>query len=300
MSQNSLVIADGTGAQVLTAINNALDTLKTLHSGPTAPGSPTAYQLWADATTGLLKIRNATNTAWLPIDRLDGLGINLAKAVTGGSYTLTEVEGLCSSFEFSGTLTSNMTIVVPNNMPVFTVENLTTGAFTLTVKTAAGTGVVIGQGGIALLYCNGTNCEEVVSRQITQQVSSANQTLASTAATKVVLGTTALNAGGNTSDTANNRITCVVPGNYIVTGQILSNTATTVHSLTLQVYKNGVAIGPRSQQSTQAAVVAGLAPVVTHSLALVAGDFVELYATSTVASTDVLQAGCSSLIMERV
>jgi hypothetical protein len=37
------------------------------------------------------------------------------------------------------------------------VTNATTGAFTLTVKTAAGTGVAVTQGSASILYCDGTN-----------------------------------------------------------------------------------------------------------------------------------------------
>lgn len=159
MSQNSLVVADGTGAQVLAAINNGLDTLRTQFSGPTPPGTPLPYQVWADTTTGILKVRDGGNTIWIPIAPLSGLGYNVTKAVTGGTYTLSEFEAMAASFEFNGALTSNMVIVVPNNMPVFAVENLTTGAFTLTIKTAAGTGQVIMPGEISMLYCNGTNCE---------------------------------------------------------------------------------------------------------------------------------------------
>lgn len=43
--------------------NNAFETLDTLHSGPTAPSSPSPYSLWADTTTGTLKQFNpSTNT----------------------------------------------------------------------------------------------------------------------------------------------------------------------------------------------------------------------------------------------
>jgi hypothetical protein len=165
MSQNSLVVADGTGAQVLAAMNNALDTLRTQFSGPTPPGTPLPYQVWADTTTGVLKVRDAANTVWIPVQPLSGLGYNVTKTLAGGTYTLTEFEALASSFEFNGALTSNLVIVVPNNMPVFAVENLTTGAFTVTIKTAAGTGQAIGQGEISMLYCNGVNCEFISDTQ---------------------------------------------------------------------------------------------------------------------------------------
>jgi hypothetical protein len=205
MSQNSLVIGDGTGAQVLSAMNGALDTLKTCFSGPTAPGTPSAFQLWADTTNGVLKQRDSSNTAWIPLELLTGVGANVVKTVTGGSYTLTEAEGLAASFEFNGTLTSNMIVIVPNNMPVFAVENLTTGAFTLTVKTAAGTGQVIAQGEISMLYCNGANCEFISDTQGTAPKrgtysavrATAVQTMTAGAWSQIILNSAMVNTNGS-------------------------------------------------------------------------------------------------------
>lgn len=58
---------------------------------------------------------------------------------------------------YFGTLTGNIDVIVPDTVSVFDVVNDTTGAFTLTVKTAAGTGLVIAQGQTALVRCDGTD-----------------------------------------------------------------------------------------------------------------------------------------------
>lgn len=81
MSQNSITINDGTGAQVLADINAALDTLATLHSGATAPGNPQAGMLWVDtsATPARLKIRNSDNTAWTDVGSIDEPGLHTAQ-----------------------------------------------------------------------------------------------------------------------------------------------------------------------------------------------------------------------------
>jgi hypothetical protein len=71
MSQNSLNVPDGTGAQVRANINLALDTLNTLNSGSSAPANPEAYMLWADTGTGYLKQRDSTNSTWVAIRPLD-------------------------------------------------------------------------------------------------------------------------------------------------------------------------------------------------------------------------------------
>jgi hypothetical protein len=53
-------------------IVNALKTLRSLHSGATEPSEMVAYMLWADTTTGLLKIRDAANAAWIVVSPLAG------------------------------------------------------------------------------------------------------------------------------------------------------------------------------------------------------------------------------------
>jgi hypothetical protein len=61
---------------------------------------------------------------------------------------------------FSGALTSNQTVIVPNLPKWWMVSNLTTGAFTLSMKTPSGTAVVIPQGGganVQQVYCTGAN-----------------------------------------------------------------------------------------------------------------------------------------------
>ena len=53
MSQNSLTIGNVSVASARTAINNAFDTINTLHSGANAPSTPDTYQLWFDTTNSL-------------------------------------------------------------------------------------------------------------------------------------------------------------------------------------------------------------------------------------------------------
>jgi len=79
-------------------------------------------------------------------------------AVPGtGNYTLAGTELNRVSYKFTGVLTGNRNIIVPNTVQQYWVDNQTTGAFTLTVKTAAGTGVTVTQGARAIVYCEGTN-----------------------------------------------------------------------------------------------------------------------------------------------
>lgn len=85
----------------------------------------------------------------------DYIAINLTGAPS--PYTLSGAELNRISYQFSGVLVANMQIIVPATVQQYWVDNSTTGAYTLTVKTAAGTGVTVGQGARQILYCDGTN-----------------------------------------------------------------------------------------------------------------------------------------------
>ncbi|MFM0060629.1 hypothetical protein PQR64_33900 [Paraburkholderia phytofirmans] len=78
--------------------------------------------------------------------------------VAGGSnVTLTSVQAGNSILVFTGALTANIAVIVPASSKTMIVENLTSGAFSLTVKTASGTGVAVTQGKTQELFCDGTN-----------------------------------------------------------------------------------------------------------------------------------------------
>ena len=74
-----------------------------------------------------------------------------------GNYTLSGSELNRVSYRFTGVKTGNRAIIVPATVQQYWVDNETTGSYTFTVKTAAGTGVVIADGERAILYSDGTN-----------------------------------------------------------------------------------------------------------------------------------------------
>ncbi len=82
----------------------------------------------------------------------------LAIDVSGtGNYTLSTFELDRIAYNLFGTLTGNRNIIVPATIQQYWITNDTTGAYTLTVKTSAGTGIVVPQGEAQILYCDGTN-----------------------------------------------------------------------------------------------------------------------------------------------
>lgn len=65
MSQNDMSISNADGATVRADLNSALQALASNNSGATAPGTTYAYQWWVDTADGVLKQRNAANSAWV-------------------------------------------------------------------------------------------------------------------------------------------------------------------------------------------------------------------------------------------
>lgn len=86
MAQHDYVIANQSGAAFRADLNNGLAAIVSLNSGPTAPSTPYAYQWWADTTTGLLKIRNAANSAFITVGTLASANLGLA-TVASPSFT---------------------------------------------------------------------------------------------------------------------------------------------------------------------------------------------------------------------
>jgi len=82
----------------------------------------------------------------------------LTKNVTGGTVTLTSVEAANTIQAYQGVLTSNCIVVLPSTVQLYSLQNNTTGAFSLTFKTAGiGTTVVLAQGQTIIAICDGTN-----------------------------------------------------------------------------------------------------------------------------------------------
>ena len=72
MAQHDYNIANQSGAAFRADLNNALAAIVSNNSGAAEPGTTYAYQFWADTTAGVLKQRNAANSAWVTLFQLDG------------------------------------------------------------------------------------------------------------------------------------------------------------------------------------------------------------------------------------
>jgi hypothetical protein len=83
--------------------------------------------------------------------------ISISIAGGAGNYTLAGVELNRIAYDLTGVITGNRNVIVPASVQQYWIQNNTTGAFTVTVKTAAGVGVEVPQGNSAILFCDGTD-----------------------------------------------------------------------------------------------------------------------------------------------
>jgi len=83
----------------------------------------------------------------------------LTKNITGGTVTLTSAEAANIIQEYQGTLTSNCIVILPPTVQLYSLQNKTTGSFTLTFKTGSvgATTVVLPQNQTIIAICDGTN-----------------------------------------------------------------------------------------------------------------------------------------------
>ena len=98
MATHSYVIANGTGAAVRSDLNDVLAAIVSNNSSATAPATTYAYQFWVDTTTGLLKQRNAANSAFITIGTLASTNLGLA-SLAGATFTGDVILGTTTALE---------------------------------------------------------------------------------------------------------------------------------------------------------------------------------------------------------
>jgi hypothetical protein len=86
MAQHDYIIANQSGAAFRSDLNNGLAAIVSQNSGAAQPSTTYAYQWWADTTTGLLKLRNAANNAWITVGTLADASLGLL-SLAGGTLT---------------------------------------------------------------------------------------------------------------------------------------------------------------------------------------------------------------------
>lgn len=113
------------------------------------------------APVSLYQVVVGTSTITSYVDyRVSGTGDDgqLSKSIAGSTNViLSSAERRNKRIEFTGAITANISVIVPPVVGRSQVINNTTGAFTVTVSTPAGSGVSLPVGSPVDLYCDGTN-----------------------------------------------------------------------------------------------------------------------------------------------
>lgn len=146
-----------------------------------------------------------------PVFAFDFTSIDL----TGQSdpYVLSGSELNRIAYQFIGTLTHDIDIVVPPTYQQYWVTNDTTGAYVFTIRTAAGTGVSINQGASNIVYCNGANVVDADTASLSTPITAAQ---GGTGQTSYTIGDL-LYASGTT---ALSKLADVATGNALISGGV--------------------------------------------------------------------------------
>lgn len=114
----------------------------------------------------------------------------LNKSVAGAANVALDPNGEAAYpiINLTGALTGNINVITPASSRQWIVSNNTSGAFAVTVKTAAGTGIVVPQGAAKVLYCDGTNVQDAISGFATQAQFDSTTKAATTAFVQGALG----------------------------------------------------------------------------------------------------------------
>ena len=115
--------------------------------------------VWINQVSGNTTDPDTGGAGWMPAVGVGGTSVALAAS----NVTLTALQAALPYIALTGALTANVNVIFPANTGQdWIVANVTTGAFTVTCKTASGTGIVIPQTGTAAptsIYCDSANIQ---------------------------------------------------------------------------------------------------------------------------------------------
>ncbi len=92
-------------------------------------------------------------TGWVP---LTGYGSTLIQ-ISSSSIVLSSFQASKERVVISGSLTSNVSIIFPSWIKSWQIENNCTGNFTVICKTSSSAGVIIPNGYVSYIYCDGAS-----------------------------------------------------------------------------------------------------------------------------------------------
>jgi len=181
----------------------------------------------------------AVAAGWVP-DFTTGAAL---VTMTSSNVTLTELEYGRPIIVLSGLLTSNLNLIFPEIYGQWLVVNNCTGAYTITAKTAAGSGILITKGANQI-FCNQVSVYSKFGTGSTPAFSvnknGTNQTgVVSNVTTKVTFSTKTFDTN-NDFNTSTSTFSPTIPGIYNVSLCLRLNSSADLAVLQAQIYKNGV------------------------------------------------------------
>ena len=219
LTNSSTLVLPG-GADITTAAGDSLIVIPGATSGTSDKWIVVAYQ----------KAQNA-----FPVT-----SGSASVALSSVEVTLTSDQSAYPVITFTGTLTADVTVIFPNDIKSYRVLNNTTGAFTVTCKTSAGTGVVV-PAGSSDIFCNGTNIVQDLtpSTEITSKIEPVTASVASNALT-VTLNPTTLDFRSATlgSGAVNTRAIATAISAVVPLGATLGTTNAVLSKVTLLAIDN--------------------------------------------------------------
>jgi len=148
VGNNWFVMIRNNGTGILNLVPQGTDTID---------GNPSAQ---LQPTESLVIVSNGTGFNTFAYGRSNTFFYTqLQVTVTGGTTTLTSAQASNTIQEYLGTLTSNQFVILPQTVQLYSLQNKTTGSYTLTFKTSAsgGTTLTLPQGQTIIAICDGTN-----------------------------------------------------------------------------------------------------------------------------------------------
>ncbi|WP_245641412.1 hypothetical protein [Paraburkholderia bannensis] len=213
-------------------------------------------------------------TKWVP---QHAYGATAITGLTNTNVTLTPAQAMKKRITLAGTLTANVQIIFPTWVGEWNVVNNTTGAFSVTAKTASGGGLVLAPGQQKVTG-DGTN--------ITQPSESiASATSIQQAVNLAQLQAQANGAAGATTLSANTTLTAASAGQIIrlsAGAQLTLPVASTMVTQGLKIVNYGAVPATVVTQSTDVFVNAGSTPT---TITLQPGDDLRVVARAPSTST---------------
>lgn len=96
------------------------------------------------------------STGWVPINNYGVTQITM----TSGSVVMSSLQAAKDRIIISGTLTANVNLIFPAWIKSWVVHNNCNGNFTITCRTASGTGIVVIPGLVSRIFCDGLNISD--------------------------------------------------------------------------------------------------------------------------------------------